>query len=210
MGDATLKMEERKLVGGRNARRLRKRGYIPAVIYGRGMAPVTTQVKESELKDFLYRHGTNSIFTTEFAAEHSFSALVKEVRYNVFRNSILNVDFQKVSPGERVHAKVPVRVTGWERMEKAGSVIVHQLNEVTVDCLPQNIPHFIDVDVSGLTPGCSLTAAQLKLPRGVTLTEEPNEVILSMTSGKSGTQPDKVDEPVRPQGEEGNVKAKRV
>lgn len=188
MDNVTLKLEKRDFTGGRKADRLRKSGYIPAVVYGKGMEPVSTQVKTADLKQFLSKHGKNSVFMTEFAEENNFSALIKEVQYNVFGSEILNINFQKVSLDEKIHVEVPIRVTGWERIERNGSVVVHQLNEVEVECLPRNVPHHIDIDVSTLTPGHSLTAGQLPLPEGVALSTQPTDVVLSITAGKAHLQ----------------------
>ncbi|MCX8128860.1 MAG: 50S ribosomal protein L25 [Clostridia bacterium] len=211
MDSIFLNLEERKNIGGGKVKRLRKAGYIPAVIYGRSMESIPTQIKASEFREFLMKHGKNSIFTTEFAAEQDMSVLVKDIQYDMLKNAVSHVDFQRVSINEKIHAAIPVRITGDNRLKGTGSVIVHQLDEVIVECLPQNVPHHLNADVSGMTPGHSLTAAQLHLPQGVTLVTEPGSVILAVTGGKSADlQVEKTDEAVVPKGEEGNVHAKRI
>jgi len=210
MDRVMLSLEERKAIGGGRVKRLRKTGYIPAVIYGQGAESVATQVKASDFREFLSRNGRNAVFTTEFAAEQDFSMLVKDIQYNAFRNDIVHVDFQRVSLDENIRTEVPVRVFDGDKINKADSVIVHQLNSVTVECLPQDVPPYIVADVSGMTPGHSLTAAQLKLPFGISLITNPNDVILSVTGSNLELKVNKNDEPVVPEGEEGDVHAKRV
>jgi large subunit ribosomal protein L25 len=210
MNGATLEIEKRTVVGGRSARRLRDNGYIPAVVYGRGVESVPAQLKAGELREFISRNGKNSVFTTEFAAENDFSAIIKDIQYDAVTKDVVHVDFQRVSFDEKIHAEVPIRIIGAERLEKGGNVVVHQLNEVTVECLPQDVPPYIPVDVSNMVPGHALTAARLQIPQAVTLITDPNVVILSVTGGKLDLQVNKVDEKVVPKGEEGEVKAVRV
>lgn len=210
MNDSTLRLEKRNAVGGGKANRLRKNGYVPAVVYGHGIEPVPAQINASELRTFLSKNGNHSVFTTEFAAEHDFSVLVKDMQYDPVRKEVIHVDFQKVSMNEKVNVDVPIRIIGRNRVEEGGLVVVHQLDDVTVECLPGDVPHHIDADITGMSAGHSITAGQLKLPPGVALLTDPNSVILAISGGKHDLEVEKVDEKVVPEGEEGEVKAKRV
>jgi large subunit ribosomal protein L25 len=183
MNDKILKLEKRSQVGGGKPKKLRRNGYIPAVVYGQGMSPSSVQVKLPDMREFLARHGRNSVFTAEFAEEHDFSALIKDIQYDPVRKDIVHVDFQKISLTEKVQVEVPVKVTGKKDMEKSGNVVAHQLNEITVECLPQDVPKNVEANIAGMTPGSNLTAAQLKLPQGVALVTDPRSIILTITGG---------------------------
>lgn len=185
MANAALKLEKRLAIGGGKVKRLRREGYIPAVVYGKGIEPKHVQVKLSEFRDFLVKNGKHALFDTELEDLGSFTAMVKEVQFDTQKNSYVHIDFQKVSMDEKINVDVPIRVVGKEMLERNGGVVVHQLNEVTVECLPKDVPKHIDVDVSSLAVGHSLTAGELKLPEGVTLLTEPDDVILSVISGRS-------------------------
>jgi len=211
MSDKVLRLEKRNQTGGGKAKKLRRNGYIPAVIYGQDMTSSPAQIKLPDIRQFISQHGKNSIFTVEFAAENDFSALIKDIQYDPVNKDIVHVDFQKVSLTEKIHYEVPVKVIGKGNIERAGNVIVYQLDSVTVECLPQDIPSYIEADISNMTAGYSITAGQLKLPQGVKLITDPGSVILSITGGgKLNVQTDKVDETVVPAGDEGNVQAERV
>lgn len=192
--DTDLKLEERQVVGGGRSRRLRERGYVPAVIYGKGMESRSVKLKKSDLREFLSVNGRNAIFTTEFADEGELSAIIKDTQYDPVRRELIHVDFQKVSLTEEIQVHVPVRITGREVIERAGGVVVHQLDEVVVECLPQCTPKYIDADVSRLRIGQGLTAGQLVTPIGVALVTEPHSVILSITGGKTELEVEKTDE----------------
>ncbi len=206
MDDAPLNLEKRNEIGGGRVRRLRDQGYIPAVVYGRGAGSIAAQVKTSEFKQFLSKSGKNSVFTTEFAADEDLSVLVKDLQYDAFHREIIHVDFQRVSMNEKISVNVPVKIAGRERIEKGGNVIAHQLNEITVECLPNQVPRYLEADVSGLTPGHSLTASQLKLPQGVSLVNGAGEVVLSVTGGGLELKSSKAEEPAEPELVEGSGK----
>ncbi len=207
MNDAKLKLEKRDGTGTGEANRLRKANYVPAVIYGQGEESRPALINARELRQFLSKYGKNTVFSTEFAEEQDFSMLVKDVQYHPVRKDIMHVDLQRVSPNQKVHVEVPIMTTGAENVVRNSNVVFHQLNQVVVECLPQDVPRYIEADVSGMTAGNSLTAGQLKLPQGVSLVTDPEIIVLSITGGKVDLQVEKVDEPVKPEGEEGEVEA---
>lgn len=210
MNRANLNVEERKNIGSGRAERLRKSGYIPAVIYGRGVETTAVQVKSTDFKEFLSKHGRNSIFTTKFASEQDVTMLVKDVQFDAFSKNVIHADFQRVSLKEKLHVEVPVKVLGEDKLETTNSVIVHQLNNVAVECLPQDVPSYVGADISGMAPGHSLKASQLTIPQNVTIITDPNDIILSITDGKLNLQVDNADEEIKPAGEEGKTHAAPV
>jgi len=183
VNEKILKLEKRNQVGGGKAKKLRRNGYVPAVVYGKDMPPSSVQVKLPDMREFLAHHGRNSVFTAEFAEENDFSALIKNIQYDPVRKDIVHVDIQKISLTDKVQVEVPIKVTGKMDIEKSGYVIMHQLNEITVECLPQDVPKNVEANIAGMMPGSIFTAAQLKLPHGVTLVSDPNSIILTITGG---------------------------
>lgn len=186
MKNTGLNLEKRKDVGGGKARRLLEQGLIPAVVYGRDMESTPVSVKKAELLDFLKSHGRNSVFNTEFAEEHDLSMLIKDIQYDGVRREIVHLDIQKVNSNEKVQVEIPVRVIGREQAEREGHVVVHQLDSVKVECLPGDIPHYADADISGLKPGHSFTAGDFIFSNRITLLSKPAEIILSV-SGREQT-----------------------
>lgn len=178
--NTALRLEKRNDVGGGRARRMLHTGLIPAVVYGRDIGSAAAFVKKNELLEHLKTHGKNSVFYTEFAEEHDFSVMVRDIQYDPVRRDIVHVDFQKVNSGEKVQVEVPVRLIGREQVEKAGNVVARQLDSVKVECLPGDIPQHADAVVSGLKPGHSFTAGDLAFSGRVTLISRPGEVILTV------------------------------
>lgn len=210
MEQHSLHIEKREKVGSGKARRLRSSGYIPAVVYGHGVQSVAAQVKETDLREFLNKYGRNSLFTTEFAQENDVSILVKDMQVDPVNKKIIHLDLQRVFMTEKVHAVVPIRLIGREKIEKAGSVVVHQINSVTVECLPQDVPQYIEAEISGMTPGHNLTAGDLLMPQGVILVNKPSDVIMAVTGGRLELKVHKEDEPVVAVGTEGHLHAREI
>ncbi len=205
MDNAKLNLQLRKGTGSREANRLRKASHIPTIIYGKRAESRPALVNARELRQFLSKYGRNTVFSTELAEEHDFSMFIKDVQYHPVTKDIIHVDLQRVSLNEKIQTEVPVKTIGSEAIARDGNVVVHQLNHVTVECLPQDVPRYIEADVSGMTQGNSLTAGQLILPPGVSLVTDPNAVILSVTGGKMDLEVEKEDEPVTPEEKEPDV-----
>ena len=190
MKNNALKIEKRNEVGGGRAGRLRERGLIPAVVYGRDMASTAASVNKSDLRAFLKNNGQNSVFNTEFAEEHDMSMLIKDIQYDAVNKDIVHLDFQRVNSNEKVQVEVPVRIIGRETIEKTGNVVAHQLNSITVECLPGDIPHHADADISGLKPGHSFRAGDFIFPSGVTLLSKPGEIVLTVNGHEREAVPE--------------------
>jgi len=182
--DNSLKLEKRNETGGSSARRLLERGMIPAVVYGKDMASTAACVNKKDLRKFLKTHGKNSVFKTEFAQEHDIQMLIKDIQYDPINKNILHIDFQKLSPEDKVRIKIPVKIKDIESINKAGKAIIRQLDSVLVECLPQNIPAYAEADVSQLEAGQSLTAGDINLPSGVLMITKPDKIILTVKGDK--------------------------
>lgn len=194
MENNSLKIEKRKEIGGGRSRRLREHGLVPAIVYGRDMVPVAAHVKASELKGFIKHSGRNAVFNTEFAEEHDLSVLIKDIQYDPVNKEIIHLDFQKINQDKRVMVEVPVRITGSSSVQRAGNVVMHQMDTIKVECLPRDIPRYIEADVTGLQPGHSLTAGDMKFDDKISLITRPGDIIVTVNGHER--EPDSVDNPV--------------
>mgnify|MGYP000052733018 CR=1 FL=1 len=179
-----MKIEKRSEVGHK-AKKLLKQGFIPAVVYGSDFQSTAAQVRKSELNRFLKAGGKNSLFKTEFAQEHDFSVIIKDIQYDPVNKEIIHLDFQKVEPHDKVQVQIPVKVTGSDTFIRAGNSVLHQLNAVTVECPAGSIPQYADADITSMKPGQSFTAADFKFPAGVRLVTDPGKVVLTIKGHKS-------------------------
>lgn len=185
MQSVSLKAEKRSEKGSRRAVRLRNEGFIPAVLYGKKRNPELLKVKVSDFREALAKGGKNSIFNIKLDDGSTYPAMIKEIQDDIIKDKILHVDFNQISLDETVRIDVPVRVTGRGEVEKMGGIIVQQMDAVMVECLPADTPQFIEADISGLGIGESLNVGQLTVPEGITLLNDPSDVILSVTEAKA-------------------------
>jgi large subunit ribosomal protein L25 len=164
-------------------RQLRSKGMIPAVVYGRGVAPRTIILDGMTLKKALAA-GSNVLLDLQVKGDNGTSmetVMVKELqRHPLQRDFFLHVDLIRISLKEKLEIKVPLNFTGEPRGVKEGGVFQAQVREISVRCLPADIPDYIDVPIEDLGIGDVLTIADLKLPKGMEMLEDENENIASV------------------------------
>jgi large subunit ribosomal protein L25 len=112
------------------------------------------------------------------------AVLIKEVQRKVVSGQIIHVDLNAVDLTQDVQVLVPINLVGEQSKDIANRVLVHNLREVEVRCLPTSIPEFIEADVSALQIGESFKAEQLALPEGVSLVTDPEATIVSAIVAK--------------------------
>ena len=156
--------QPRNEFGDNASRRLRKSGFIPAVIYGRGKESVAVMLKTEEWQ-VASAKGTN-LYTVVLEGK-KIPALVKEVQFNHLKNYVYHVDFQAVDMTAAIHASVALHAFGECYGASHGGVLEQELHELPVTCRPDALPDLIKVDVTKLQVGEALTVGQLVLPEGV-------------------------------------------
>jgi len=182
--DATLAAQQRTDAGKSATRKLRAAGRTPAVLYGHGEQTRQLSLDSHELGVLFSRISVdNTIITLEVDGERgaALRALVREVQIEPASRRILHVDFYQVHAGERIEVEVPIHFVGTAAGVKAGGNMHPNFNALPVRCLAEQIPEFIEVDVSGLDIGDSLHIGQMTLPAGATTDLEPESVLCSVT-----------------------------
>jgi|1186.fasta_scaffold295904_2 large subunit ribosomal protein L25 len=178
-----LQAREREGRGKNDARRLRRQGMLPAVLYGDGdengnmVLTVPTKVV-----DYTLHHlGDNALYELSVGSQSSLTARVVDVQRNPVSGKLIHVDFAPVDMTERIVITVPLTVAGNSPGVDEGGVLDQVAYEVEVESLPGNIPQELTVDVSNLGMNENLTLADIELPEGVTLISDPEEVAATVT-----------------------------
>jgi large subunit ribosomal protein L25 len=179
---ATLNARLRTGTGKGVTRKLRSAGEIPAVAYGHGMEGRALTVNAHELELLLAQiNPENTIIDLRVDGGQTVPALIREVQQHPSRPVILHVDFFQVKAGEKINVAVPVRLTGTPvGVSETGGVLQEVLRELTVECLPKDIPSSIELDVSGLEVGQSLHVSDVELERA-TILHDPELVICTIS-----------------------------
>jgi large subunit ribosomal protein L25 len=169
----TLKARRRTDGGKGVARKLRQAGEIPAVAYGHGKESQSLSVNTHELELLLATiNPENTIIDLEIDGGETTPALIRQVQHHPSRPVILHVDFFQVRAGEKIHVPVPVVLVGTPAgVRDEGGILQEVLRELTVECLPRNIPTEIMIDVDGLELGSSIHVSDVSVPNGTILND---------------------------------------
>ncbi|NLX91581.1 MAG: 50S ribosomal protein L25 [Firmicutes bacterium] len=170
-------------------KKLREKGYVPAVIYGRKADAVSVFLSGQSLRKVLAASaGSNVILDLQIKGGNGSSVetvMIKDLhRHPVQKDLLLHVDFLRISLDEKLEVSVPLNFIGEPEGIKDGGVFQIQLREIAVKCLPSDIPNFIDVPVEEMKVGDVLTVASLNLPEGVELVEEADMIIASVITSQ--------------------------
>jgi large subunit ribosomal protein L25 len=181
----TLTVQARERLGSRETRRLRKQGLVPGVLYGGG-EPVAICVEERELRRALTgAAGLHSILDVQIDGKGSTHAsILKDYQVDKVRGGVVHVDLQEVPLDQTITASVSVHLIGGEDAPgvREGGVLSQPLRELQVEALPLEVPEHIDLDVSSMAAGDTLRIADVPVPQGVTLLDDPETVIATITA----------------------------
>ena len=166
----TIQATSRKDEGKGASRRLRRAGMVPAVIYGGKSDPVSIQLEHEKTwvasqNEWFY----SSIISLDIDGKLE-NVLLRDLQRHPFKQLIMHADFQRVDANALLRTSVPLHFVNGDVSpagKTAGVVIMHELTQVEVECLPKDLPGNIQVDLSGLKPNDTIHLSQLALPAGV-------------------------------------------
>jgi large subunit ribosomal protein L25 len=188
-----LTAQSRADVGKGASRRLRKgAGLIPAIMYGAGKAPAKLSFKENEVRKATQNEAFFSHILTIHAPEGKQQVIIKDLQRHPYKDTILHMDFLRISATEKLTMKVPLHFIGEAvapGVKSSGGILARLMNDLEIKCLPANLPAFIEVDVSALELNQALHLSDIKLPSGVELAhaivdEQHNMTVVSVSAVK--------------------------
>jgi large subunit ribosomal protein L25 len=176
---STLDVSSRAAEGSRSARRLRRTGQVPGVMYGGDGEPLLFAVDARILRNTLARSGAIIEVAVDGAAPNP--VLVKDVQRHPVRGEAVHVDFLRVDMKVAIQTVVTLELTGADRAPGVveGGVLSQGVIELHIEALPGDIPDSIVFDVSGLEMNSTATLSELSAPAGVTLLDDPDETVLA-------------------------------
>lgn len=199
-------LEAKKRAEGKRSylRAIRLQGNIPGVLYGKNVNNKAIFVNAADFIKTIREAGRNALITIK-VDEESHSALLRDIQKDPLRSEIIHVDFQAVDMSTEVDVDVNVHLIGDAAGVKDGGVLQQSLHQLSIRALPANIPPSIDIDISHLQVGDTLTVGDIHTDGKYEINHEPTEVIASVLPPKqeeeihSGEQ----QEAGRPEAEEG-------
>lgn len=182
MEDTKLIAKKRELQGSSNARRLRKTGNIPGVIYGEGKEATAIQLNTHKFEQVLHHHSSENVIL-EIAVEGmgDVTVLVKDVQHHPVSSNVLHVDLQKVDANRPIHVDIVIELVGESAGVKLGGSLDQVMHEITVECLPGDLMEVIEIDISDLKIGDSLHVSDLNLGPKFKLLAEDDAIIVGVS-----------------------------
>ena len=197
MAEVTLEVTRRETTGKEVAKKLRRDGKVPAVVYGGHRDPVAITVDRKSVSELIQKseHGIRSVFLLKMAgSDQQRHAMIKELTINPISRKMTHIDFVRVVMDEMVKVTVPVHIVGTAIGVKEGGLLDFQVRDLHVECLPNAIPDSIDVDVTNLAHHEYIRVKDLKLPEGTKVSDDPERVVVGVTHAKADAVVDAVAE----------------
>jgi large subunit ribosomal protein L25 len=169
-----LNVQLRETRGKRNARRDRRSGHLPAILYGHGKETISLLLSAEEFQA-AQRHGARLVKLAGAVDEQAF---VRQLQWDTWGSKVLHVDFTRVSEHERVRVRVVLELRGEAPGLKAGGVVKQQIHDLEIECEATALPDRLYVSVNQLEMGSSIAVGQLELPPGVVVFAEPETVMV--------------------------------
>ena len=174
-----LTTEPRSTAGTHEARRMRKNGLIPAVVYGHKEKTISVTVKRDDLFRVI-RHGARVV---DLQAEgKTEKALIREVQWDHLGHDILHVDFARVAADERIKIAVRIELRGTAPGVTAGGVLDQPLHNLEIECLAIAVPDSIRVSIAELQLGAAIHVKDLQAPEGVKILGDPDAIVVHVTA----------------------------
>lgn len=199
MAAATLNAQPREQTGKGVARKLRREGRVPAIVYGHGDETRPLTIDAHELEKLLSTISVeNTLIDLKIEGTRKATpALIREVQYHPVRSQVLHIDLYQVHAGEKIHLEIPIRLTGTPAgVREDGGILQEVLRELHVECLPKDIPEALEFDVSEMRIGDAVHVSDLSAPN-VRILNDADLVVCTVTP------PTVVELPETPETEEG-------
>src|SRR3954451_15332470 len=200
----TLDVEERPERGSREARRLRRAGFVPGVLYGGGNGDaVSFKVGARDLRHTLA--DGSALMDVKVSGGKAIPVIVKDQQFHPVRDELLHIDLLEVRLDETIHSTVAVELTGAEESPgvKEGGVLEHVTRELNIEALPTDIPDNITVDVSGMEVAATMHLHEIAAPSGVTFLDDLEETLIATVVVPTEIEEPEIEEETELVGEEG-------
>jgi large subunit ribosomal protein L25 len=178
--ETKLNAERRSDAGKGVARKLRAAGKVPAVLYGQGIDATPLTVDARDLQHLLHSGAGSNVLVDVVVEGEEHLAIPREIQRDHIHSKFVHVDFLAVSRTQTITVSVPVIEIGEAVGIKEGGVVEHHLRELQVECLPQDVPDQIEVDITEIELGGMVHVRDIQVPAGVTILTNEEDAVLSI------------------------------
>jgi len=190
-----LEVKEREQKGKGPVKKLRRQGFIPAIMYGyKGNKPLS--IHYSEFQKMFEEIGEHAIITLNIGEEEKIDVIVKSFQMDPVKRNIIHIDFLQIQEGQVLRTEIPVRVIGTSKGIKKGGILEEYVRDIEVECFPKDIPESITIDVTDLDIGDTVHIRDLPVSDKLRILANQEQVVLAVG------MPSKIEEPVVEEAEE--------
>lgn len=186
-----LKVYPRERLGKEGAKKIRREGFVPAIVYSPNINPTPVKVDPAVIREALIKYGVNTLFDLEAEGIPELNgrvAIVKEIQRHPISRKYLHVDLYEVDLNRKVYVEVPVEAVGKAIGVEKGGMLELIRRTIEVKCLPLSIPDSIKVDVSNLDVGGVIHIEDIEFPEGVEPAEDPKEPVITILAPEGGEE----------------------
>jgi large subunit ribosomal protein L25 len=189
--DAKITVKNRETNGSADARRLRRDGWVPGVIYSDGTAARMISLPKHEFEQMLRHHTSEHVMIKiQIDGGKEESVLLKDVQHDALTSGVVHVDLQKVAMDKKLRLEIPVELIGEaEGVRNQGGVLDHLLHYIEIECFPADIPETINVDVSALKLGDMLAVKDIQIDAKYTILLDAEVGVASVSLPKVVEEP---------------------
>lgn len=176
----SLNVKTRKVVG-KGVKNLRKQGFLPAVVYGKGVEPQNLSVEATPFTKLYKEAGESTLIDMKVDEAAPVKVLIQEVQTDPLTGNLSHVDFRQINMSEKIRAEVVLKFIGEApAIKELGGTLVKSIDSIEIECLPADLVHEIDVDVSALkTFEDAIQIKDLKIPAGIKVLDDVNATIVT-------------------------------
>jgi len=170
-----------RTVLGKKVRHLRRQGMLPANLFGHNLASQALQVEERAFQRAFAQAGMNTLVSLKVEGAEPKMVLIRGLQRNPLKRDLLHVDFYQVAMMEKLTAQVPLVFVGEAPGVAAGGILLHNIDEVEIECLPGDLLRQIDVDISGLQEiDDAIHVKDLKVSAAIRILRDPDELVVKI------------------------------
>jgi large subunit ribosomal protein L25 len=181
MADIVLKAQVREAVGKNKVNKLRQQSIVPGVVYAKDVENINVQFSSRDFDKVLSIAGTSTIITLDIDGD-KIPVLIKSYQTHPFKAEFFHVDFQQIKADEKIRVNIPIVLIGRDDIKVQPSVLIQNVDEVEVECLPKYIPQTADINVEEMQIGEAFTVADLDIAKNenITILVDEDEVVCSL------------------------------
>jgi large subunit ribosomal protein L25 len=176
-----LETKKREKTGKEIAKKLRRKGLIPAVLYGH-KGTKALSVRDLDFKKMFEKIGEHSIISLDIEGDEKAEVIVKDFQLDPVKRNIIHVDFFEIERGKVLRTEVPIKIVGVSKGVKKGGILELFLRDLEIECLPKDIPESITINIEELDLGDSLHVRDIEVGPQVTLISNPEQVVVTIGS----------------------------